>query len=198
MNRQEYFEQKHFSKLWKVEKSPQERPKSLIEMEVFDRNNQHFEILPKFDKYEAQAEACGYEKPEMAMGRRQVDVLEKKKQSDESSVLDIHFTKSQEPVFPKAPKDKSVAMIFGAIEGPPSKPKCVSLTDEDFRYYKSLTKQEQKKLPGRCDPSLPSAIKRHMLAHETVQYTDLEREYQKMDDERYKDEFQNIRKKFHQ
>ena len=52
-------------------------------MEVFDRNNQNFEVLPKVDKDEAQAEACGYEKPEMKMGKRQVEALENREESDE-------------------------------------------------------------------------------------------------------------------
>ena len=87
--REEYFQHVRFQKLWKYQEYPQERPKPLIEMEVHDRDYGVFDVLPKKDKHQAMVEAFGDEEPEMRMGRRQVQTMDKKEEQKEPEYIEI-------------------------------------------------------------------------------------------------------------
>ena len=71
-NRDEYFARTRFKSPWQFVEAPQERPKPLIQMETFDRNNMFYEAIAKRNKEEALAEACEDESPDLRMGERQV------------------------------------------------------------------------------------------------------------------------------
>ena len=76
----------------------------------------------------------------------------------------------------------------------PSKTECVGLSTEQFDYYKGLTRDEQRKLPKRDDPTLPDAIDRHMRAFATPKYTKEDREMQKENTKRWNAKFLNYMK----
>ena len=50
----------------------------MVNQRLYDRDNRQFEVLKKKIMLEAEEEAFGQERPEMKMGRRQVERPEKK------------------------------------------------------------------------------------------------------------------------
>ena len=164
--REEYFEQVRFQQLWKYQEYPQERPKPLIEMEVHDRDYGAFDALPKKDKHQAMVEAFGDERPQMKMGERQVQTMDKKEEQKEPEYIEIVGFERKDVVFPVAKRDPRIQTIFGTVEGPPPKPKCAPLSKWLYRYKNTLTARELKTLPRRTDPKFPEALELHMRAHE--------------------------------
>ena len=164
--REEYYKHVRFKKLWKFQEHPQERPKPLIEMEVHDRDYGVFDVLPKKNKHEAMVEALGGERPEMRMGKRQVQAMDKNEEEKEPESIEIAGFEKKDVVFPVAKRDPNIRTIFGHDVGPTPQPKLVPLSNRLYEYHKSLTDQEKKKLPRRTDPKIRDALRVHMIAHE--------------------------------
>ena len=97
------------------------------------------------------------------MGTRQVEAPKKKEVKMNDKDVEKLFKRTKEATFSEQKKDKRVETLFGTIQGPPPKEKCVQLTNEQYLYQQSLTKQEKKKLPSRTDPSYPKELDRHRL-----------------------------------
>ena len=73
---------------------------------------------------------------------------------------------AKDVAFPVTKPDPKIHTIFGTVEGPPEKKKLPRLSKWLYRYKKTLTAQELKRLPRQDDPKFPEALEVHMRAHE--------------------------------
>ena len=135
-------------------------------MEVHDRDYQNYEVLPKKDKHQAMVEAFGDERPEMKMGKRQVQPMDKKEEQKEPEYIEIVSFEKKDVVFPVTKRNPNIRTIFGHDEGPPPQPKLPALSRRLYAYKNTLTKEEKRTLPRRRDPKYPEALDLHMRAHE--------------------------------